>query len=101
MIDGERLKNKKRKAADGEIDWDDYHDLDAIYAWIDKLAAQHPDILSVRINGYSAEGRPIKMITLSKKQVNDLIFLINPANSFSCYLIGQSSDFIRRNNTRP
>jgi hypothetical protein len=85
LIDEERPRKKQPKAADGEIDWEDYHDLDTIYAWLDKLVAEYPNILNLTINGYSAEGRPIKMITLSKKPVIKTLCLLIIASYY--YLI--------------
>lgn len=100
LIDEERPRNGKQKAADGEIDWDDYYDLEAVYAWMDKLVEKYPNILKISINGYSAENRPIKMITLSKKPVSFLIKRSALSVLFCCYLIGQSCYYVGRNNTR-
>lgn len=69
LIDEEKPRNKQPKAL-GDMDWTDYHDLDEIYAWMDELVAEYPSFLNISINGYSAEGRPIKMISLSKKPVS-------------------------------
>ncbi|KAG8235620.1 hypothetical protein J437_LFUL014878 [Ladona fulva] len=50
----------KTRQASGGMDWNDYHRLDEIYAWLDDLAAQNPDRVSIVIGGSTYEGRDIK-----------------------------------------
>lgn len=69
VIDEQKPKRKQPKAL-GDIDWDDYYRLDDIYAWLDALVEDYSNILTLETIGFSAEGRPIKMITLSKKPVS-------------------------------
>jgi hypothetical protein len=86
VMDEQKPRRKQPKAL-GDIDWDNYYTLDDINAWLDKLVLAYPNILKLETIGQSAEGRPIKMITLSKKQVSTkqsyhlasllLLFLIN------------------------
>jgi len=67
-MDEQKPRRKQPKAL-GDIDWEDYYRLDDIYAWLDTLVATYPTILNLETIGNSSEGRPIKMITLSKKAV--------------------------------
>lgn len=45
--------------------WDAYYTLDAIHDWIDELANNYPNIVSVTIGGTSYEGRKIKGLKIS------------------------------------
>lgn len=69
VMDEQKPRRKQPKAL-GDIDWDDYYRLDDIYAWLDKLVIAYPEVLKLETIGSSAENRPIKMITLSKKPVS-------------------------------
>ncbi len=51
----ERLKLKQG----GEFGWDDYHNLEEIYAHVRDLEATYPDIASVEVLGQSFEGREV------------------------------------------
>ena len=63
------MPRRKQPKALGDIDWENYYRLDDIYAWLDTLVEKFPTILKLETIGNSYEGRPIKMITLSKKAV--------------------------------
>lgn len=65
----ENEQPKKQPKAEGDFDWEDYHSLDTIYAWVDSIQLEFPNFISVETIGNSYEGRPIKVIKLSKKQV--------------------------------
>nr|UQB56059.1 M14 metal carboxypeptidase 1 [Antheraea pernyi] len=45
--------------------WNRYHNLDEIYAWLDELESNYPDIITVVTMGRSVEGRDIKGITIN------------------------------------
>ena len=70
IMDEQKPRRKQPKAI-GDIDWEDYYRLDDIYAWLDTLVATYSTILKLETIGASAEGRPIKMISLSKKPVSN------------------------------
>lgn len=55
-----------------EFDWESYHTLDEIYAWLDQLLLDYPTILSPVTVGYTYEGREIRAVKLSHKTVIDL-----------------------------
>lgn len=67
---GARARDGDAQAAEGGIaggSWfDDVKELAAIYARLDALAAQRPDIASVSTIGLSLEGRPIRAIRISR-----------------------------------
>jgi len=63
--------NKVKKA----FGWNDYHPLDTMYDWMDKLPAQYPNIVSVFVVGKTFEGRQIKGIKISHKEGNPGIFI--------------------------
>ncbi|KAJ8712399.1 hypothetical protein PYW07_005241 [Mythimna separata] len=52
--------NKPKK-----MDWNNYHTLDTIYAFLDSLQAEYPYLCSVQVIGRSAEGREMKMLIIS------------------------------------
>lgn len=51
-------------AAGLTMDWKNYHRLDAIYAFMDNLAAEYPYLCEVSVIGKSVEGRDIKVISV-------------------------------------
>lgn len=65
----------KQSKADGEMSWVDYHRLDVIYAWLDKLQAENPEVITVMDIGKTYEGRTMKMVKLSKKTGNRAIMI--------------------------
>lgn len=72
LIDNEQAaiaRAKKAKAIVNTIDWVSYYTYDQIYQWIDEQVAAYPQYLNVTTIGMSAEGRPIKLVTLSKRAV--------------------------------
>lgn len=52
--------------------WTDYHDYETMYAWIDSLVEKHPGIVSVEEIGKTYEGRPIRVVKITKKPVLEL-----------------------------
>lgn len=74
-MDEERPK-KQGKAAE-DMNWDDYQSVATIYDWIESLRLEFPDWITIEEIGYSYEGRPIKVVKLSKNpaQVSDQISL--------------------------
>lgn len=51
-----------------EYNWDYYQTLDEIYAWLDKLAEDHPDVVSTFEIGTTVENRVIKGIKIDYKK---------------------------------
>lgn len=49
--------------------WDAYYGLDEIYSWLDEKLIQHSNILSNYIVGKSYQGRDIRAVLLSHKEV--------------------------------
>uniref|UniRef100_A0A2A4J213 Zinc carboxypeptidase A 1 n=1 Tax=Heliothis virescens TaxID=7102 RepID=A0A2A4J213_HELVI len=45
--------------------WSEYHDLNAIYKWLDELQENHPDIAKTVVMGQSVENRDIKGIIIN------------------------------------
>jgi hypothetical protein len=48
------------------MEWGNYHTLEEIYTWLDEMVALHPEMTS-EVIGTSTEGRPIRVIKISKK----------------------------------
>lgn len=67
MIDNERATHHPRN-----FGWTDYYNLDEINEWLDNLVASHSDILTNLVIGDSYEGRPIRVLKLSHKEVRIL-----------------------------
>lgn len=51
----------------GSFSWDRYHNLDAIYAWLDELAELYPNIVTTVVIGNTNEGREIKGVVIDFK----------------------------------
>lgn len=60
---------RKQAKADEDMNWTDYHSLETIYDWIDELQQEFPQWITVEEIGRSYEGRPLKVVKLSKRQV--------------------------------
>jgi murein tripeptide amidase MpaA len=56
------------------MEWGSYHTLEEIYTWLDEMVALHPEMTS-EVIGTSTEGRPIRVIKISKKTGNPGIFI--------------------------
>lgn len=65
----DKERPKKQRKADGVLDWEDYYSVDEIYAWVDSIQQEFPTWITVEDIGYSHEGRVMKVVKLSKKQV--------------------------------
>lgn len=63
---------KSGKASADDMNWDDYHDYETMYAWIDSLVERYPGIVSVEEIGKTHEGRPIRVVKISKNPVLEL-----------------------------
>ncbi|KAG5675035.1 hypothetical protein PVAND_004974 [Polypedilum vanderplanki] len=68
------LPLNKRKA-DGVMDWEDYQSVETIHSWMDSLQVEFPTFVNVTTIGNSYEGRPMKLLKLSKKAGNRAIFV--------------------------
>lgn len=51
------------------LDWEAYHGLDEIYAWLDEQLTRYNRILSAETVGYSYHGTEIRAVRLSHKAV--------------------------------
>ena len=56
------------------MDWDDYQSTETIYEWLDSIQAEFPQFITLEELGHTYEGRPIKLVKLSKKEVNTSTF---------------------------
>ncbi|KAL7013596.1 hypothetical protein ACKWTF_015485 [Chironomus riparius] len=74
IFDKETEHYKRRKDID-EMNWTEYHSLETIHKWLDDLQTEFPDFVNVTTIGTSYEGRPLKLLTLSKKAGNRAIFV--------------------------
>ncbi|XP_055598523.1 zinc carboxypeptidase-like [Uranotaenia lowii] len=70
LFDREQPKN--RKAA---VDWTAYNTLEEIFAWMDQLLVDYPDVLTPIEAGYSYENRPIRGVKVSYKSGNPGVFM--------------------------
>lgn len=66
----------RRKNAD-EMEWTDYHSVETIHNWLDSLQKDFPNFINVTTIGTSYEGRPLKLVKLSKKPVINYKFSHN------------------------
>ncbi|XP_039434693.1 zinc carboxypeptidase-like [Culex pipiens pallens] len=65
LFDDEQRKSKREG-----FEWENYHHLEEIYAWLDELLGQYPDVLTPITAGNSYEGRPIRGVKVSYKAGN-------------------------------
>ncbi|XP_065087332.1 zinc carboxypeptidase A 1-like [Ochlerotatus camptorhynchus] len=72
-IDQERNRMKSRRTK-GVFDFQDYHELDDIHAWLDKLATEYEQVEVVE-GGHSFENRSIKGVKVSYKSGNPGVFI--------------------------
>lgn len=68
-----QTRKKQAKAEDADMEWEDYQSLETIYAWIDEIQAEFPNWITVEQIGTSYEGRPLKVVKLSKREVCKII----------------------------
>lgn len=54
---------------EGDFGWTSYHTYSEIYAWLDELLLQYPSVLTDYLVGSSFEGRQIRAVRLSRKEV--------------------------------
>jgi murein tripeptide amidase MpaA len=62
MVLAERIRLAGRASAEW---FAEYRDNDEVNAYLDRLAARHPDLARVRLLGRSGEGRPIRAIEIT------------------------------------
>ena len=72
IFDKDDQRLKRRKDTD-ELDWDDYYSVEKIHKWLDSIQEEFPSYVNVTTIGTSYEGRPLKLLKLSKKDVNEKI----------------------------
>lgn len=63
---------KKRPKVAGELNWVEYHSYDDIYAWLDAIRDEFPQFVTIEDLGFTYEGRPFKLVKLSKQQVIEI-----------------------------
>lgn len=73
LIDNEKKKKYTRNNAKS-MGWDEYYDLEDIYAWLDDLTAEFPEV-SIIEGGTSYEGRIIKGIKISHGPDRRAVFI--------------------------
>ncbi|XP_025946893.1 carboxypeptidase A1-like [Apteryx rowi] len=69
LVDQERTQTGRRRllpASTDAFDYAAYHNLDEIYAFMDLLVAENPDLVSKVEIGRTTEGRPIYVLKFSK-----------------------------------
>lgn len=54
------------------MNWIAYHDYETMYAWIDSLVAAYPSNVSYEVIGNTYEGRPVRVVKISKKSVLEM-----------------------------
>lgn len=96
LIDNERPK--KQPKADGELNWTDYHSFEDIYDWLDALESEFPQFVTVEEIGRTYEGRPFKLVKLSKQQVIQITTVA--CRKFGSFIAEQSRDFYRSEHPR-
>ncbi|KAI8439559.1 hypothetical protein MSG28_013299 [Choristoneura fumiferana] len=68
----ERERCHIRKASSScPMDWKNYHRLDTIYAFLDRLACEYPYLCTVCCIGRSYEGRDLKLLKISNGSCNN------------------------------
>ncbi|XP_019538286.3 zinc carboxypeptidase A 1-like [Aedes albopictus] len=72
-IDDERNRMQSKRLK-GVFDWTEYHNLEEIHAWLDKLAAEYTQVEVIE-GGRSYEKRSIKGVKVSYKSGNPGIFI--------------------------
>jgi hypothetical protein len=72
MFNKENQDPKRRKNAN-EMNWIEYHSVETIHNWMDSIEEEFSSFVNVSTIGTSYEGRPLKLLKLSKKQVNEEI----------------------------
>lgn len=58
-----------------EFGWQNYYHLETIYAWLDHLAKEYDDVITLIDAGTSYEGVPLKGVKLSYKKDNKAVFI--------------------------
>ncbi|XP_058830777.1 zinc carboxypeptidase-like [Topomyia yanbarensis] len=64
-----------RRTTKEAFGWNAYYTLEEIYAWMDGLVAQYPNVLTTVIGGTSFEGREIRGVKVSYKEGNPGVFM--------------------------
>ncbi|XP_065087362.1 zinc carboxypeptidase A 1-like [Ochlerotatus camptorhynchus] len=72
-IDDERNRMLSKRLK-GVFDWTEYHNLEEIHGWLDKLASDYKQVEVIQ-GGRSYEGRSIKGVKVSYKSGNPGIFI--------------------------
>ena len=65
-----------RSPRNGEMNWTEYHSTEAILAWLDSIQQEFPEWVEVTTIGTSFEGRPLRLLKLSKNSVITYLSLI-------------------------
>ncbi|VVC98820.1 unnamed protein product [Leptidea sinapis] len=67
----EARRSSLRSTPEGEMPYDNYQPLDVIYNYIDKVAEQYPDVVTLVTPANSFEGYPIKYLKISSSNFED------------------------------
>jgi len=108
IIDVEALGNLN---ASPRLTWDAYYSVEEIYAFMEEMAAAHPDIATTASFGTSTEGRDLRYITLNKGNTEKDVIFVDAniharewvTNAIATYLIndllnGDANDLLDRFN---
>lgn len=65
----EHLRSKRATAEKWSFSFDHFWTLEEVYAYLDHLERTYPDLVRTKSYGQSTEGRPLRVITISKNSV--------------------------------
>ncbi|XP_001856173.2 carboxypeptidase B [Culex quinquefasciatus] len=65
----EHLRSKRATADKWSFSFDHFWTLEEVYAYLDNLERTYPDMVRTKSYGQSTEGRPLRVITISKNSV--------------------------------
>lgn len=86
MIEEEEEEQPTFRSFDSGFGWRKYQKLQAIYEWLDQLLVEYPNVLTNYVYGKSYEGRPLRAIKVSHKEVKELCTL---------HIQDHASDFLK------
>nr|QEI22872.1 putative zinc carboxypeptidase [Oryctes rhinoceros] len=66
----DRIDNEKPKVQSRAFGWTDYYRLNDIYAWLDSIVAEFPNVVTPVVGGSSYEGRQIRGVRVSYSSAN-------------------------------
>lgn len=69
LLDAEQHKMSLSSSDDGGYGWKQYYNLSDIYNWLDQMLDKYPHLLTHYNYGKSYEGRPLRAVKISHKEV--------------------------------